>query len=93
MHDTMIAEQYAGPTMRVYLLGIASGGRLEEHTEVYNSLVIALVDSSIREAAPGKTSVNWNMKAGEARWIPRGTTHSETNIGSTPADLMVFEFN
>jgi quercetin dioxygenase-like cupin family protein len=93
MHDTMIAEQYTGPTMRVYLLGIASGGRLEEHTEAYDSLVIALVDSSIRETAPGKPPADWEMKAGEARWIPRGTTHSETNNGPTPADLMVFEFN
>ena len=37
MHDVGIIEQYAGPTMRVYSMGIASGGRLEEHTEAYDS--------------------------------------------------------
>jgi hypothetical protein len=93
MHDAGIIEQYAGPTMRVYSVGIASGGRLEEHTEAYDSLVIALADSNIRESLPGKEPVDWNMKAGETRWIPRGTTHSEINMGSAPAALIVFEFN
>lgn len=40
MHDAGIVEQYTGPTLRVYSVGIASSGRLEEHTEVYDSLVI-----------------------------------------------------
>ena len=93
MHDVGIIEQYAGPTMRVYSMGIASGGRLEEHTEAYDSLVIALEDSNIREIVPGQGPADWNMKAGETRWIPRGTTHSETNMGSAPAALIVFEFN
>jgi len=93
MHDTGIIEQYTGPTMRVYSMGIASGGRLEEHTEAYDSLVIALADSNIREVVPGKGTADWNMKAGETRWIPRGTTHSETNLGPAPAALIVFEFN
>jgi quercetin dioxygenase-like cupin family protein len=93
MHDAGIIEQYTGPTMRVYTLAIASGGRLEEHTEAYDSLVIALADSNIREIISGNGSVDWNMKAGEIRWIPRGTAHSETNIGSAPAALVVFELN
>jgi quercetin dioxygenase-like cupin family protein len=93
MHDAGIIEQYTGPTMRVYSLGIASGGRLEEHTETYDSLVIALKDSNVREIVAENASADWNMKAGDTRWIPRGTTHSETNLGSAPAALIVFEFN
>jgi hypothetical protein len=93
MHDAGIVEQYTGPAMRVYSLAIASNGRLEEHTEAYDSLVIALTDSNIREIVPGNGTAEWNMKAGEPRWIPRGTTHSETNTGSAPAALVVFEFN
>ena len=93
MHDAGTIEQYTGPAMRVYALGIASGGRLEEHTEAYDSLVIALADSNIHEVVPGKGSEDWTMKAGDTRWIPQGTTHSETNIGSAPAALVVFEFN
>jgi len=93
VHDVMIAEQYAGSNMRVYLMGIASGGRIEEHTEAYDSLVIALADSNIREVVPGRGPNNWSMKAGETRWIQRGTTHSEINMGSGPADLIVLEFN
>jgi co-chaperonin GroES (HSP10) len=93
MHDVIIAEQYTGSNMRVYLMGIASGGRIEEHTEAYDSLVIALADSNIREVVPGQGPNNWSMKAGETRWIPRGTTHSEINMGAGPADLMVFDFN
>lgn len=93
MHDAGIIEQYTGPAMRAYSLAIASNGRLEEHTEAYDSLVIALTDSSIHEIVPGNGTAEWNMKAGETRWIPRGTTHSETNTGSAPAALIVFEFN
>jgi quercetin dioxygenase-like cupin family protein len=93
MHDAGIIERYTGPTMRVYSLGIASSGRLEQHTEAYDSLVIALADSNIREVVQGSGSTDWSMKAGEVRWIPRGTTHSETNIASTPAALIVFDFN
>jgi quercetin dioxygenase-like cupin family protein len=93
MHDAGIVEQYTGPSMRVYSVGIASNGRLEEHTEAYDSLVIALADSNIREIVQGNRTSDWNMKAGETRWIPRGTTHSETNMGSAPAALVVFEFN
>lgn len=93
MHDTGIIELYTGPTMRVYSLGIASGGRLEEHTETYDSLVIALKDSNIREIVAGNRSADWNMKAGDTRWIPLGTTHSVTNLGPAPAALIVFEFN
>jgi len=93
MHDAGIIEQYTGPVMRVYSVGIASGGRLEKHTEAYDSLVIALADSNIRETIPDNSPVDWNMKSGEIRWIPRGTTHSEINMGSTPAALIVFEFN
>ncbi len=92
-HNAGTGEQYTGPTMRVYTLAIASGGQLEERTETYDSLVIALTDSSIREIVPGNEPVEWKMKAGETRWIPRGTIHSETNAGADPAAFMVFEFN
>jgi hypothetical protein len=93
MHDAGIIEQYAGPTMRAYTAAIASGGRLEEHTEAYDSLVVAITALNIREIIPATGSVDWSMKAGETRWIPRGTTHSETNLGPTPVALIVFELN
>jgi len=93
MHDAGIVEQYTGPTIRAYSVAIASGGRLEEHTEAYDSLVIALADSDIRESLPGNATADWKMKTGETRWIPRGTTHSEMNVGTTPAALIVFEFD
>jgi hypothetical protein len=72
MHDTGIVELYTGPTMRAYSVGIASSGRLEQHTEPYNSLVIAVTESNIRELVLGKESAEWNMKTGEVRWIPQG---------------------
>jgi quercetin dioxygenase-like cupin family protein len=93
MHDAGIVEQYNGPGMRAYTLGIAAGGRVEEPAEIYDSLMIALKDSDVREDIAGKAPEDWEMKAGETRWIPRGTTHSETNLGSAPAALIVFEFN
>jgi quercetin dioxygenase-like cupin family protein len=93
MHHAGIIELYSGPTMRAHSVGIAPDGRLEERAEAYDSLVIALADSKIREVVSGGESADWNMKTGETRWIPKGTTHSETNIGSAPAALIVFEFN
>jgi quercetin dioxygenase-like cupin family protein len=93
MHDAGIVELYTGATMRVYTLAIAATGRAEEHTEQYDSLVLALSDAAIREVIPGQEPTDWNMKSGDTRWVPRGTTHSETNVGSNPTALEVFEFN
>ena len=64
MHNVGIVEQYTGQTMRAYSLAIASSGRLEEHTEAYDSLVIALTDSIITEGGPGDKSEEWKMKTG-----------------------------
>jgi quercetin dioxygenase-like cupin family protein len=93
MHEVGIVEQYTGPAMRVYSLAMATGGKLEEHAEAHDLLMIALSDLTIHESKPGNTSEDWKMKAGETRWITRGTTHSEMNAGSAPAALMVFEFD
>jgi quercetin dioxygenase-like cupin family protein len=93
MYHAGVIELYTGPTMHAHSVEIAPGGRLEERAEAYDSLVIALADSKIREVVSGGESSDWDMKTGETRWIPKGTTHSETNIGSAPAALIVFEFN
>jgi quercetin dioxygenase-like cupin family protein len=92
-HDAGIVEQYSGPSMRVYSLGIAATGSLGEHTGTYDSLLMALTDSDIRVAVGKNGSEDWKLKTGEIRWMPRGTIHSETNVGTTPAALIVFELN
>ncbi len=65
MHDAGIVELYTGPAMRAYSLGIATDGRLEEHKETYDSLVIALKDSDVRETVAANQSEDWKMKAGD----------------------------
>jgi len=41
----------------------------------------------------GQLSSILELKAGEIRWIPRGATHATTNVGTSPATFITFEFD
>lgn len=92
-HDAAFGVLFEAPAMRGYEMVIAAGGRIEQREENYDRLIVAISDLSLREIVSGSTPSEFDMKAGEVRWIPRGMTHAETNIGPSPAAFITLEFN
>jgi hypothetical protein len=92
-HDAAVGEILeAASLMRGYSTILAAGGHFEEHQENYDRLLIAVSDLKLREEVPGQPPSELQMKAGEVRWVPRGTTHATKNIGSSPATFITLEF-
>jgi len=91
-HDAALAELFESPGVRGYAMTVAAGGRIEPHAEDYDRLVLAMSDLKLRENIAGQGPYELQMKAGEARWMPKGTTHAITNIGTAPAVFITLEF-
>lgn len=91
-HDAAFGAIFEAPVIRGYTMTIATGGRTEEHAEQYDRLLVAVSDLKLRENVVGQPPAELQMRAGEIRWIPRGMTHATTNIGTSPATFITFEF-
>ena len=92
-HDAAFAELFSESMMRGYSIAIAAGGKFERHQEKFDRLLIAVSDLDILETEDGGRQVGIQMKSGEVRWLPRGTTHNVTNVGQSPAAFVILEFN
>jgi hypothetical protein len=92
-HDAAIAELSDGPSMRVYAMTIAAGGRVASHAETYGRVFLAASNLQLRETVAGQSPAQVEMKTGEARWLAASSSYSVENLGSSPADFIVFEFN
>jgi hypothetical protein len=92
-HDAALGPIFEAPMARAYAMTIAAQGRTENHTENYDRLLIAVTDLKLRESVAGQPASVLEMKAGEIRWMPRGLTHATTNIGTSPATFITFEFD
>jgi len=79
--------------MRGYTMTMAVGGHTEQHEEKYDRLVVAVSNFELQENIAGQLSSILELKAGEIRWIPRGATHATTNVGTSPATFITFEFD
>jgi uncharacterized RmlC-like cupin family protein len=91
-HDAAFGDLFEAPGVRAYALTIAAGGRTEAHIESYDRLILAMSDLKLRDNIAGQGPAEFEMKAGEARWMPKGTTHAITNIGTAPAVFITLEF-
>jgi quercetin dioxygenase-like cupin family protein len=91
-HDTAFGELFDAPVMRGYSMVVAVGGRTEQHTENYDRLLVAISDLNFRETVDGRAPAEFQLKAGDMRWVPRGMTHAITNIGASPAIFITLEF-
>lgn len=92
-HDAALGAIFEASAIRGYSMIIAAGGRTEEHAEQYDRLLVAVSDLKLRENLVGQPPSEFQMKAGEIRWIPRGMTHATTNIGTSPATFITLEFD
>jgi quercetin dioxygenase-like cupin family protein len=91
-HDAAFGELFVAPAVRGYAMTIAAGGRTEQHVENYDRLILAISDLKLRENVAGQSPVEFEMKAGDIRWMPRLTTHATTNVGTSPATFITLEF-
>lgn len=92
-HDSALGDLFETRGLRAYTVLLASGGRTEKHAEAYDRVMIALNDLTLLEDIAGRGREELSMKAGEVRWFPRGEIHATTNIGSSQAKFITFEFN
>jgi len=92
-HDAAFGELFDATVMRGYSMVVAVGGRTEKHTENYDRLLVATSDLHLRDTEDGHAPSEFQMKAGEIRWVPRGMIHSLTNVGTSPATFITIEFN
>ena len=92
-HEAAFGELFDATVMRGYSMVVAVGGRTEKHTENYDRLLVATSDLHLRDTEDGHTPSEFQMKAGEIRWVPRGMIHSLTNVGTSPATFITIEFN
>jgi quercetin dioxygenase-like cupin family protein len=93
VHDGLYAPLFEDFGMRGYTMTMASGGHTEQHEEKYDRLVVAVSNLELQENIAGQSSSILELKAGEIRWIPRSATHATTNVGTSPATFITFEFD
>jgi len=92
-HEAAFGELFETSAARGYVMTVAAGGRIEEHTENYDRLLIAVSDLHLRETSAGQDASELIMKAGDVRWAVRGSTHAVTNVGTVPATFITLELN
>jgi len=78
--------------VRVVETELQIAGVQPKHHHARAELVIALTDLTLRNDVVGDTPSNFEMKAGEVKWIEGGFTHTVTNVGQGPAKLVTLEF-
>jgi len=92
-HEAAFGELFETSAARGYLMTVAAGGRIEEHTESYDRLLVAVSDVKLRETSAGQDASELVMKAGDVRWAVRGSIHAVTNAGTAPATFITLELN
>ena len=78
--------------VRVMETELQIAGVQPKHHHAKAELVVALTDLTLRNDVVGGTPSNFEMKAGEVRWIDGGFTHTVTNVGQGPAKFVTLEF-
>lgn len=78
--------------VRVSETGLDPGATVPSHHHDQPHLVVAVTDLDLRSNVEGREPSSVTLKAGEARWVPGGFTHTVTNVGTKPARLVTVEF-
>jgi quercetin dioxygenase-like cupin family protein len=78
--------------IRASEIELQPGGVIPQHHHAGPHLTVALTDFELRSDVVGKGTSTETFKAGEARWIPGGFTHTITNTGHNVAKLVTLEF-
>jgi quercetin dioxygenase-like cupin family protein len=79
------------PSARVYKWTLAPGASTPTHTHVRPYLIVAVTPMLLKMTAPGGASTTHEVKAGDFHWIDTKVTHSLTNAGAAPGQIVEIE--
>jgi quercetin dioxygenase-like cupin family protein len=77
---------------RVSSVELAPGATVPAHHHDGPHLMVAVSDLDLRSDIEGQGAVPAQFKAGTAKWLPGGYTHTLTNTGKEPARMVTVEF-
>jgi len=91
------------PGGRIKVLFVRDGARVSEvelqpgttvpsHHHDGPHLVVAVSDLDLRSDVEGMGPMPGKFKSGDVKWLPGGYTHTLTNTGKSPAQLVTVEF-
>lgn len=92
-HNAAFSELFESPAMRGYSMMLFPGGQVDSHAENYDRLLIAITDLKLRDTSDEGSPSNFEMKAGDIHWFPRGGTHTVTNLAESVGTFITLEFN
>lgn len=78
--------------VRVSDFQLEAGGMVHNQHHPGPRLIVAVTDLDIRSSVAGK-STPIQLKSGEVKWLPRGTTDMLMNSGKSPARWITLEFH
>jgi len=77
---------------RVAETELQPAGVFPRHHHAGPHLLVAITDLDLRSDDDAKGSSPVQLKSGEVRWVPGGSTHTLTNVGKSTAKLVTVEF-
>jgi quercetin dioxygenase-like cupin family protein len=78
--------------VRVTDIQLQPGATIPKHHHAGPHLLVAITDLDVRSDVEGQGPMPGKFKAGEAKWLPGGYSHTLTNTGMQPARFITFEF-
>jgi quercetin dioxygenase-like cupin family protein len=78
--------------VRVSEVNLEPGAVVPSHHHDSPHLLVAVSDLDLRSDVEGAGPTPGQFKAGEVKWVPGGYTHTVTNVGKSPARLVIVEF-
>jgi quercetin dioxygenase-like cupin family protein len=88
-----IAGPVAGenPSARAYHWRLAPGAKTPEHTHHRPYLIVAATPMKLKMTALDGQTLTHEINAGDFHWVDVEVTHTLTNDGATPGELVEFE--
>ena len=79
------------PSARAYHWRLAPGEKTLQHTHHRPYLIVAAAPMKLKMTAPDGQSQTNEIKAGDFHWVDAKVTHTLTNDGTTPGEIVEFE--
>jgi len=89
--DTMIPSAAENPSARAYKWTLARGANSDQHAHTRPYLIMAVTSANLKMTTADGQSVSYNMRAGDVHWSDAAVTHTLTNSGGAPAQIVEIE--
>ena len=78
--------------VRVSEIDLEPGAVVPSHHHDGPHLVVAVSDLDLRSNIEGQAPTSTKIQAGDIKWLTGGYTHTVTNVGKSPARIVIVEF-